>query len=204
MNLFFKNLSYKNFSQEELIKSAQKDDLRALEELIKREQRNIYATLYYMNDNNTDILDNTQEVLYKMTKNIKNLKNPKAFKSWLNRIILHLHYDNLRKNLKKPTVLPLEKKNDNNNENDVFYETLAAELHKRPEETTLNKELNNVITDAIKTLPKQLKIAIILREFHGLSYEEIANITEVNIGTVKSRIARARNKLQENLKSYVK
>ena len=60
-----------------------------------------------------------------------------------------------------------------------------------------------MIENSIKKLPDSFRLAIVLREFQGLSYEEIAEITNTNVGTVKSRIARARNRLQEDLKKYI-
>ena len=67
----------------------------------------------------------------------------------------------------------------------------------------MSTELEKIIKTEIQNLPEQFRIAIILRELQGLSYEEIAEATNSSIGTVKSRIARARGKLQEELKSYI-
>jgi len=74
---------------------------------------------------------------------------------------------------------------------------------KMPEETTLHKELDEVIRESIDNLPEQFRTVIVLRELQGLSYEEIAELTQTNIGTVKSRLARARAKLQEQIKPYL-
>ena len=63
--------------------------------------------------------------------------------------------------------------------------------------------MNDVIEESVRKLPDSFRLAIVLREFQGLSYEEIASITNTSVGTVKSRIARARNKLQEYLKGYI-
>ena len=69
-------ISYKKIPLIELIKQSQQDDLKALEELLKREQKNIYTTLIYLSGNNENIYDLTQEVLLKIAKNIKSLNNP--------------------------------------------------------------------------------------------------------------------------------
>ena len=74
---------------------------------------------------------------------------------------------------------------------------------KLPQENTLAGELNNKIIGAIHSLPEPFRIAIVLRELQGLSYDEIADITNTSVGTIKSRIARARSKLQENLRPYL-
>ena len=73
----------------------------------------------------------------------------------------------------------------------------------KPDEHTLGQELTDVIREMICKLPEHFRLVIILRELQGLSYEEIAKITQTNVGTVKSRISRARNKLQECLKPYL-
>ena len=93
---------------EEIIVCCQKDDFKALEELIRRIQKEVYATLSYLIDNNEIVNDLTQEVLLKVAKNIKNLKSPKCFKGWLNHIITNTYYDEVRKRKKKPVTIPLE------------------------------------------------------------------------------------------------
>jgi RNA polymerase sigma-70 factor (ECF subfamily) len=72
-----------------------------------------------------------------------------------------------------------------------------------PDEKVLNRELSEVIREAMSKLPEQFRTAIVLREVEGLSYEEIAILTKTEMGTVKSRIARARTKLQELLQPYL-
>ena len=192
---------HKKLPREELILLAQRNDYHALEELIRREQKNVYAALYYLNADNSDISDLAQEVLFRMAKNIKNLREPSKFQSWLNQIITNLFYDELRKKQKKPDILPLEHEiNDNHTQNKVIE---IKDKKKLPQENTLASELNLKIINAIHSLPEQFRIAIILRELQGLSYEEISGITQSSIGTIKSRIARARAKLQEILKPYL-
>lgn len=186
---------------QELIKHAQSDDYGALEELIKREQKNIYASFYYLDPHREDLLDLTQEVLLRMSKNIKSLKNPKTFKSWLGQIISNLFYDQLRKKQRSLNVVSIEGGWD---EDDKSCPALEIKDEKpRLEEKAIGNELSQIIVEMISRLPEQFKFVIVLREIQGLSYEEIAKVTNTNVGTVKSRIARARNKLQECLKPYI-
>lgn len=191
---------YRKMSLDELIEQAQKDDFSAIEELIKRQQNSVYATFYYLDPRREDLLDLTQEALFKMSKGIKNLRNPKTFKSWLNQIISNLFYDVIRKKVKTPNIIST----------DTFFEDNLLDItmdipckKKEPSQTTLGNELNDVIKSSIHRLPEQFRLAIVLREMQGLSYEEIAEITNSSVGTVKSRIARARGKLQEYLKPYI-
>lgn len=201
MLLFGKKL-YKTKSLEELVTLAQQDNLDALEELVKRNQDNVYASFYYLSSNCEDILDLTQEALLKMARNIKKLKDPSKFKAWLNQIVTRLFYDYIRSKNRKLQTVPIDSKKDDDAQ-DRFNVTDVPCKECTPEESSLNTELNCIIERSIQKLPDSFKLAIVLREFQGLSYEEIAEITQTNVGTVKSRIARARNKLQEDLKAYI-
>ena len=187
----------KKSNLDELIELAQKGDMVALEEIIKRQQKTVFATLYYLNAKPDEIMDLTQEILFKVAKNIKKLKNPRTFKSWLNQIIINQFYDTLRKKQKSVKKVCL----DNQEENKVNFE--IPDFASNPYQKVLDKELEHAIKNSIYKLPDPFKAAIIMRELQGLSYEEIAQATNSNIGTVKSRIARARLKLQEYLRPYI-
>ncbi len=189
---------YKKMSLEELVVLSQKDDLKALEELIRREQKNVFAAFSYLSKKRENVADLTQEALLKLARNIHTLKNPKNFKSWLNQIISNLFYDELRKKQRRPDTISID---DENEENPIKAQLPDKKC--KPHEKCLSTELEEIIKNAIRELPEQFRIAIILRELQGLSYEEIAEATNSSVGTVKSRIARARGKLQTGLKSYI-
>lgn len=193
------SVQYKKITLEEVIVLSRQNDFKALEELIKRIQKSVYATFSYMCRNCENVLDLTQEALLRVAKNIQNLKNPKLFKSWLNQIVTHLYYDELRKIQKKPDTVSL----DEDLEDIKQIKLQIPDTKCKPNEKCLVSELETIIKSAIQTLPDKFRIAIVLREFQGLSYDEIATITNSTIGTVKSRIARARGKLQEDLKVYI-
>ena len=199
--ILFGKKQYKSKSLEELIHLAQQDDLDAVEEIVKRNQENIYASFYYLSNNCEDILDLTQEALLKMARNIKKLKDATKFKAWLNQIVTRLFYDYIRSKNRKLKTVPIDKKDDE--EQDRFNVADVPCKECTPEQSSLNSELNCIIERSIHKLPDSFRLAIVLREFQGLRYEEIAEITNTNVGTVKSRIARARNKLQEELKAYI-
>src|SRR5574344_549827 len=101
-------LQYKKMSIEELVILSQQDDYKALEELIKKEQRNIFATFSYLCKKQENISDLSQEALLRMAKNIKSLKNPKTFRSWLNQIVTRLFYDELRKSTRRPQTVSID------------------------------------------------------------------------------------------------
>lgn len=192
-------LQYKKMPLEELVVLSQQNDFKALEELIKREQKNVFAAFSYLSSTKENVSDLTQEALLRVAKNIHNLKNPKLFKSWLNQIVTNLFYDELRKNQRKAETVSLD--DDTEESSPIKFQLLDKKC--KPHEKYISSELEKIIKNAILGLPEQFRIAIILRELQGLSYEEIAKATHSSIGTVKSRIARARGKLQEDLKAYI-
>ena len=192
-------LQYKKMSLEELVVLSQQNDFKALEELIRREQKNVFASFSYLSSNGENISDLTQEALLRVAKNIHSLKNPKLFKSWLNQIITNLFYDELRKTQRRPDTVSLDEEYEDTPS--IKFQLLDKKC--KPHEKCISSELEKLIRTAIMALPEQFRVAIVLRELQGLSYEEIATATHSSIGTVKSRIARARGKLQEDLKAYI-
>jgi RNA polymerase sigma-70 factor, ECF subfamily len=190
-------------STEELVTEAQAGSMLALEQLVSRYQKLVYVTLYQLAPERNDITDLTQEVLLRMCRSIKSLRNPKTFKYWLNRIITNLFYDELRKTPRQLKTISLDEPvyegdDDQSPARDI------PDVSEMPDKQALNSELDRKIRQAIQNLPEQFRTIIVLREIQGLSYEEIASLTETNIGTVKSRLARARLKLQEVLEPYLK
>lgn len=191
--------NYKKIDLYSLITLVQKDNYKAMEELIKRVQDKIYMTFYYLCPDCDDLADLTQEALLRMCKNIKTLKNPKTFKTWINRIISNLFYDRLRKKQKSLNCVSSDQFFDDSN-----FETLQiCDPCPCPDKKTLHKEVASIIHDTISKLPEHFRIVTVLRELGGLSYEEIAKITGTEIGTVKSRINRARQKLKLCLEPYL-
>lgn len=192
-------------STEQLVELAQQDDMAALEELVNRYQKSVYVTLYQLAPERNDILDMTQEVLLRMCRSIKALRSPKTFKFWLNRIMTNLFYDELRKAPRRvPTVsMDLPGFEEEGGEGKSPTQDIP-DYRAMPENLALNTELDIKIKEAIANLPEQFRTIIVLREIQGLSYEEIASLTNSNLGTVKSRLARARLKLQEVLAPYLK
>lgn len=184
--------SYRKESITNLISIAQTGDFKAIEELIRRIQKQIYAIFSHLTDKKDDISDLTQEVLIKMAKSISQLKDIRKFKPWLNQIITNVFNDYIKKHPKSYIELDEEKLNE-----------IKDKIKCEPGQKCLFSELEKLVKTALLTLPQNYRIAIILREYEGLSYQDIAIITNTNIGTVKSRISRARLKLQEELKEYI-
>ena len=186
-------ISFKKADFADLIIYYQKGDVSALEELLKRIQKNVYTMFCYLSKNGQDISDMTQEALIRVAKGLNSLREPSNFKSWLNHIVTNVFLDHSRKYSAE--------KNIDHDEDKLM--TLRDKIGCEPGEKCLFSEIDKIIKIALVNLPKNLRVAIILREYEGLSYEDISKITNTSLGTVKSRISRARIKLQNELKDFI-
>lgn len=184
---------YKKRDINTLVVLAKSGDIKALEELIKRVQKSIFTMFSYLTDKRQDIADLTQEALLKMAKNITNIKDPKSFKSWLNQIVTNSFYDYIKKHAKD---------NELEIDNDKLLE-IKDKIGCEPGEKCLFAEMEKLIRAALLSLPENLRLVIVLREYEGLSYDDISKVTNTTLGTVKSRISRARLKLQQELKDFI-
>jgi len=193
---------YEEMADIDLIPHCQAGKKIAFEVLVKRYERTVFALLYQLAPDWKDLNDLAQEVFIRVYKGIARLRNPRTFRSWLNQIALNLFYDELRKRPRRlPTVSLDQSIESDNGEGEFLREVKDTRL--LPDETISNRELEGVIRKAMAQLPEQFRTAIVLRELQGLRYEEIASIVDCELGTVKSRIARARTRLQEIIKPYL-
>ncbi|MDR9402777.1 MAG: sigma-70 family RNA polymerase sigma factor [Halothece sp. Uz-M2-17] len=176
-----------------------KPDRAAFSELLRRHQSHVEKMLYHLAPDWSDRADLVQEVWIRVYRNIQRLKDPVKFRGWLSRITTNLFYDELRKRkrFQSPISLDAPRQVD---DGELTLE-VATDLPS-PEQDLSSQEFYDQLHRAIAQLPESFRSTIMLREIEGLSYEEIAEITGVSLGTVKSRIARARAKLQEVLHHY--
>ncbi len=168
--------------ERQLLFKAQEGDIESFENVIASYQNYIYNVIYRIVGNKEDALDLTQETFLKAFVNIKKFKGKSEFKTWLYRIAVNTSLDFMRK--RKGVEEQLHDISDFKTPEDIFDDKMTRDI--------IMSELNKLKND--------YKIAIILRDIEGLTYSEIAEITNSNIGTVKSRISRARSALKENLK----
>ncbi len=173
-----------------LVKRAQKGDAKALEELLFAYEKRVYNISYRYMGNEADAYDMAQEALIKIYRRIKAFKGESSFSSWVYRITVNTCLDGLRKN--KKNVVSLESAL----ESGASY---SDDKNDTPEEAVLRLEDQSRVQEAIGILSADHKSVIVLRDINGLSYEEVALILSVSVGTVKSRICRARQKLKEIL-----
>ena len=183
---------YKKYPLKKLIEQAQKGDYKALEPLIRKIQGEIYSVFSHLVYKKEDVSDLTQETLIRVAKAIQSLKDVEGFKSWLNQIINNVFNDYLRK--KPNNYVEIDEKK---------LHEIKDKIGCEPGQRCLFTELEKLVRVALLALPEKLRVPLVLREYEGLSYEDISKITNTTLGTVKSRLARARVKLQEELKEFI-
>lgn len=186
-------------SDAELVIACQQKESRAFEMLVKRHQQTVYSLLRHLAPDWSDTTDLSQEVFLRVWRFIDKLRNPYAFRTWLAHIATNVFYDELRKRQRELPTVSTDTALDPDEEGsmDIVDNTTL------PDEAVACDELAGCIEKALSDLPEQFRMAIVLREVHGLSYDEIAAATDCGIGTVKSRIARARAKVQRKLTPYL-
>jgi len=183
----------------ELVKRVQTGDKRAFDILVlKYQQKVINLVNRYMHDQDLS-MDVAQEAFIKAYRGLKNFRGDSAFYTWLYRIAINTAKNHLvSKARRMPTT-------DIDAQEAEQYDGADALRHiDSPEHETLKGEVHRTIVVAIDTLPQDLRTAITLRELEGLSYEEIAITMDCPIGTVRSRIFRAREAIEKELKPLVK
>ncbi len=187
-----------NSTDLEIVELCQVGNKEAFQELVKRYQKNVFALLYQLAPEWRDLNDLSQEVFIRVYRGVHNLRNAKIFKSWLNQIVLNLFYDELRKRPRRIKTISMDQTyEDDGGENEFIKEVKDSRL--KPDEIISNNETKEAIKKAMAQLPEQFRTAIVLRELQGMQYEEIAELLGCALGTVKSRIWRARERLQELL-----
>lgn len=175
-------------------------DCAAFAELMRRYQTHVERVLYHLAPDWADRADMAQEVWIRVFRNISKLQEPPKFQGWLSRIATNLFYDELRK--RKRVVSPLSLDAPRSMDDGEMDWEIAGDTP-GPEEELTTREFYEQLREAIADLPEVFRTTIVLREIEGMAYEEIAEITGVSLGTVKSRIARARSRLQSQLQNYL-
>ena len=184
----------------DLVRRARHGDLRAYDELVKRYQERIYATIYHMTSNHEDANDLAQESFIKAYSALKSFKGGSSFYTWLYRIAVNKTI-NFLKQRKNKYHLSLDDL-DFNAEHDPDLVALVS--HKTPQRDAGLSELQKKLNEALLKLSEPHRMVVVLHDVQGVSHEEIAEIVGCNIGTVRSRLFYARQQLQGYLAEYIK
>lgn len=190
-----------------LIEDFLEGDIAALETLVEKYKRMVYRVAVKITKNHEDANDVVQETFLKVYKSLNKFKMESSFETWLYRIVVNLSL-NAVKRRKRRRELSLdevyEKKTTNNSV--ISGESIADELKSQddPYVHVERKELRQAVTQAVDSLPPKQKVVIILHEFEGLKSKEIASILKCSVGTVRSRLHYARQRLRELLEPYIR
>ena len=186
-----------SLKETELIKKAASGNERAFEKLMLANQSNVYNLAFKLLKNSEDAMDASQEVFFKAYVKLSSFRGDCKFSAWLYRLTYNQCMDMLRKKTKvNETSLSVE--DDTGEESEIEIPDSAS----NPAEIAEKTEEREIIKREIDALPEDMRSVLIMREYGGLSYAEIAEATSMQEGTVKSKISRARKRLAEKLINY--
>ena len=183
-----------------LVTRAKQGDLSAYDDLVRRYQERIYATIYHMTSNHEDANDLAQDAFIKAFHALKSFKGGSSFYTWVYRIAVNrtINFLKQRKNRSQMSLDDI----DFNAEHDPDLVALVSE--KTPRREINLSELQEKLNEAMQKLSEPHRLVVTLHDVQGLSHDEIAEIMECNIGTVRSRLFYARQQLQAYLSDYLK
>jgi RNA polymerase sigma-70 factor (ECF subfamily) len=179
-----------------LMRLVGRGDTSAFEELIERHQALVAGTVARMLGSNSDVEDIAQQVFIRVWKSARRYVPRAKFTTWLLKITRNLVFNELRRS-KRHAHVPLESE-PGAEDPPVKDETTPA-----PDASLLESELRQAIEEAIMQLPDSQRMALVLRRYEQLSYEEIANVLDLSVPAVKSVLFRARTELRSRLSKYL-
>ena len=175
----------------ELVQRVQAGDKKAFDVLImKYQQRIVHVITGFVHDP-VEALDVAQESFIKAYRAIPNFRGDSAFYTWLYRIAINTSKNHLTARSRRPPAMDVDAMDATN-----YYDAPELKEFETPESSLMTDELQLVIHDAIESLPEDTATAIKLRELDGMSYEEISQVMDCPIGTVRSRLFRAREAIE--------
>jgi RNA polymerase sigma-70 factor (ECF subfamily) len=182
----------------ELIQYAQKGDLDAFNRLVLAYQDMVYNQAYRVIGEPDAAEDATQEAFISAYRKIHTYRGG-SFKAWLLRIVTNACYDELRRRKRRPTT-PLEPADEFDEE--IESPRWLADTAEAPEDTALRAELSEVIQNCLNELSHDFRTVVILVDIQGMDYSEAADIMGTPLGTIKSRLARARRGMRQCLQDF--
>ncbi len=184
----------------DLVNRARHGDLNAYDELVRRYQERIYATVYHMTANHEDANDIAQDSFIKAFQALKSFRGGSSFYTWLYRIAVNktINFLKQRKHKHHFSLNDLDFNTENN------PDLVALTSDKTPFRAASLTELQKKLNEALMKLSEPHRMVVVLHDVQGQSHDEIAEIMDCNIGTVRSRLFYARQQLQGYLAEYAK
>lgn len=178
-----------------LIQSAKKGDLDSFNRLVLSYQDLLYAQAYHMMGEPSAAEDATQVAFISAYRKLNSYRGG-SFRAWLLRIVTNACYDELRRRKRRPTT-PLEPLDDNNDE--IESPHWLEDPSESPEESVARAELSNAIQRCLEALPDDFRTVVVLVDLQDFDYREVSQVIGKPVGTVKSRLSRARARLRDCL-----
>jgi RNA polymerase sigma-70 factor (ECF subfamily) len=184
--------------EDELVRKAQRGDDVAFDRLVEVLAPRVYGLAYRLVGNADDAQDMAQESFLRIYRALPTFKGNAAFSTWMYRIVANCCYDELSKRKQRPATATDITAGDDGHD----WQDRTADATSAVEDVWERRERQQAVQTAIRALPEHARMVVVLYDLQGLSYQEIAVALKTNVGTVKSRLNRARLQLRELLSEH--
>ena len=186
-------------SETQFIERLKQGEASAFEVLISERSGEVYGLLYRLTENREEARDLTQETFLRAFQSIGTFRGDSDLRTWIYRIAINQARNRWRwwRRRRRESTISLDSTEVHGNQ--PLVETLRSEREKSPEQETLAHERERALRRALRSLSHSYRETVILRDIEGFTYEEIAETLGINVGTVKSRLARGRQELRQRL-----
>jgi len=187
-----------NIDDAVLVEQCRQGDSEATERLILKYQNRIYNAILRICANPDDAAELTQDTFVKVIENIDKFRGRSSFYTWAFRIGVNLTLNYCQRKVRIGfRSLDAEDNEDNEQAKRVLKEFLADDSSPNPAVVAANKELSEIVVDALMKLREEQRAVVVLRDIEGMNYAQIAEVLDIELGTVRSRLSRARSNLRE-------
>ena len=181
-----------------LVEQCRQGDSEATERLILKYQNRIYNAILRICANPDDAAELTQDTFVKVIENIDRFRGRSSFYTWAFRIGVNLTLNYCQRKARIGfRSLDAEDNEDNGQAKQVLKEFLADDSSPNPAVVAANKELSEIVVDALMKLREEQRVVVVLRDIEGMNYAQIAEVLDIELGRVRSRLSRARSNLRE-------
>jgi len=183
----------------ELVAKSLRGDTEAFRTIVERYQERVYNVAFQMTGSHEDSLDLAQDSFLRVFRALSSFKGDSSLGTWIHRIAHNIVIDELRKRRRRPVVAMSTDTVVITEDGEHMLEW-SAPMDEAPEEQLLRAEKKREIEQALQRISPEHRSVLVMRDIEGLTYEEVAEVLGLNVGTVKSRLNRARLALREKLK----
>lgn len=178
-----------------LVERAKRGDVEAFEQLIGQYEKKVFNEAYRLTNNRDDASDIAQEAFVRVYTSLSEFRGESSFATWLQRIVRNACYDEYRKRQRQRSV----SLDESVAVEDGALTRQLADAADGPEQALERVETQRVVQESINQLEEEYRTVLVMRDIQGYAYNEISELLGINLGTVKSRLNRARNALKEKL-----